>query len=53
MTPVPLALPWIATEDMFSPYTTDHTLPVGTVTVTPLLIVTGPKVPAFLPEGTE
>lgn len=34
---------------VFFRYTIDHVESVGIVTTTPLLMVTGPKVPAFFP----
>ena len=37
--------------DLFFHHTIFHVLPVGTVTDTPELIVTGPNVPAFFPTG--
>jgi hypothetical protein len=36
---------------IFINYTTVHTPPGGTVTVTPLATVTGPNVPAFRDTG--
>ena len=49
--PVPLALPCIATCDMFFPYTTVQTEPVEIVTVIPLATLTVPALNPLFPDA--